>query len=163
MEHLRILVKTNSIYYPQECHLPAWNTPVCLTRCLQGESKIEKSLPDRQLGNCSWAAGGAESWRAPSPTTHCCRHGSCQDCFLLEASKPKYSVIVLLEKYNVNLTIKPGTENFQNWLFFCWIDFFWWSIGWLVTVWGQQNQRLSYCFAICSLYQRDHKLIYKNI
>lgn len=51
----------NSIYKPQECHLPAWNTLVCLTFCLQGESKIEESLPDMQLGNHSWAAGEAEN------------------------------------------------------------------------------------------------------
>lgn len=114
MGYFRIPVKTNSIYYPQECHLPTWNPLVCLTCCLQGENKIEKSLPDRQLGNHSWAAGEAESRWALSPASHCCRHGSCQHCFLLEASKPKYSIIVLLVKHNVNLTIKLGTEKFQN-------------------------------------------------
>lgn len=96
----------SSTYYPQECHLPAWNTPVCLTCCLQGESIIEKGLPDRQLGNHSWTAGEAESQHTLSPASHCCQHGSCQYCFLLEAV---YSIILLLGKDNVNLTIKLGT------------------------------------------------------
>lgn len=117
MEYFRVHV------IPQECHLPTWNTPVCLTCCLQGESKIETSFPDRQLGNHSWAAGEAESWCAPSPASHCCWHGSCQYCFLLEASKPKYAITVLLEKYNV-LQSNLGHKNFKP-NFLCLTELLW--------------------------------------